>query len=529
MTAAKGLSRYLKYLVLPGAAVAGAASLHSDTFEGPILRASAHVIALAILIYAIFAWTAKWRSVRLIIGIVIACEILVRAAYGTSISIIVIMSVINTTPYIVFSFLFEYAAACLLLILFITIVTWGPVPKDPRINIAAAVLGVSYLVLPLFEGEESVFSTDVFKGHRQTARARGYSDDYARFEYVVAHMSRRFPPLSWATALPDTVQFARLAENTGSSWGSVSVSEESPRLLVVGIGESLRAANLSIYGYTRETTPNLSHRLADLNVYPRAYAAGTNTWNSLPATLTMFDSRPDFSKSFLRLAEDAGYRTYWLSNHPRHSAYDFSVSAIAGQASHVYFAADEFGDGAYDEVLIPKLVNLLHEAAKDNGRHLIVLHFMGSHLRFHERYPESFARYSGGEKKLDRYDNSIVYSDFVQGQVLDLIHEHGAEYLFFSDHGLGHPDGDYPLKHDLRATPKVDSLRIPFFATTNDRLRLDADKPVSLFYFECLFARWAAVSAPALEDEDYCNSSLDQEYITYLDSNVSINTRNPVK
>ncbi len=525
MDASSSLREHLKYLVLPVAVVAAAIALHRGIFEHSILRAGAHVAALAVLMYAIFALSARWRIVRAIIGLLIATEILVSVAYESSISIIVLMSVINTTQYVTASFLSESAVECLLLICFVLVVTWAPVPRSPHLTLAISLAGFGYLFLPVFEGPEGAFSSDTFKGHRQTARARGFSDSYAQFDYVVSHMARRFPPMSWVVAIPDTIQFSKLAEDSESSWSDVSTSQNSPRILVLGIGESLRAANLSLYGYPRETTPELVRRSSDLYVFNRAYAGGTNSWSALPAMLSLFDGRPDFSKSIMYLAADAGYKTYWLSNHPKYSPYDFSISTIAEQAGHVYFAADEFGSGSYDEVLVPKLEKILHDAARDTDRHLVVVHFMGSHQRFHERYPESFHRFDGGEIRLDRYDNSVLYTDFVQNQVLDLVQEYGVEYLFFADHGLGHPDGENPLRHDVRNSPSLESLHVPFFATSNSNLRFGAGDTLSLFYFECIFARWAGITASALEERDYCDSSLAQKDVTFLDSNVIINTR----
>jgi heptose-I-phosphate ethanolaminephosphotransferase len=521
----EGVKSHLHYLILPAAVFAAALTLHSDMYAGSALRAIAHVVALAILMYAIFAWTAGWRLVRGIIGVAIALEILVHVTFGSSISIIVIMSVLNTTPGEASSFVTEYALEYLLLTFFVLAVTWGPVLKHTKLNLAAAVLGVGYLVVPMLSLSDGLFSTETYLGHRQTARARVYSDTYAKFDYVVFQMSQRFSPLSWIRAIPDTIQFANLSGGTESSWGDVSAGENSPKILVIGIGESLRAANLSIYGYSRETTPRLSRRSSELDIYTHAYSAGTNTWNSLPASLTLFGARPDFGKSILRLAEDAGYKTYWLSNQTRFSTYDFSVSSIADQAGHVYFVSDEFEDDMHDEVLVPKLAEILRAAADDDNRHLVVLHFMGSHLRFHERYPESFAKFTGGSKELDRYDNSVLYTDFVQDQVLDLVQEYGGEYLFFADHGLGDPEGEYSLKHDLRPTPGAESLHVPFFTTRNEGLRISPDDTVSLFFLECIFARWAGISAPALDDADYCRSSLDRQDITFLDSSVTINTR----
>ena len=118
--------------------------------------------------------------------------------------------------------------------------------------------------------------------------------------------------------------------------------------MIIGLGESLRSDHLGIYGYERETTPLLS-KMDDLHIYKNVYSGGTNTWASVPAMLTKVSARPDLSKSIITLANDAGYKTFWLSNQTKVGQSDFSVSTIATQSHYSYFSAsDDNTDIKYD-------------------------------------------------------------------------------------------------------------------------------------------------------------------------------------
>ena len=95
--------------------------------------------------------------------------------------------------------------------------------------------------------------------------------------------------------------------------------------------------------------------------------------------------------------------------------------------------------------------------------------------------------------------------------------KYNAEFLFFSDHALGDPNGEIPLLHDVRQEPHTDSLNVPFIS--NDDLHLNADKPINLFYFECIFSTWSGISAKEL-NSDYCTKGLDDKRIIYYDANL---------
>ena len=511
--------------VLPLLVLVASTLLHLGIFRHSILRALIHITLLAVLLYGLIALFDRFRPIRAFIGFVIATEIFVRLSYGSSVSLTVVMSILSTSPGETLSFFQLHLTEALLFVIFVAGMTLLKVAPWQSVNNAALVTGVAYLVLPMLLSVGSLFSSSEYENFRQTGRARGAQSELdTKLEYLIFDMSGRFPPLNMYRAVADAVRFSSIGDGTSSSWTDVSLQTESPALLVIGIGESLRANNLSLYSYKRNTTPLLSGMVSDLDVYTTAYSAGTNTWGSIPAMLTKFDSRPDISKSIVHLASDAGLETYWLSNQTKYTYSDFSVTTIAEQSDHVYFSADEGRENYYDEILLSKLEEIVESDGDNAGHRLIVLHFSGSHFRFRDRYPPAFAKFGDGTNRLDRYDNSILYTDHIQAKILELVKRNGGKYLFFADHGLGHPDGDFPLKH-ARVDPDMDSLKVPFFTTPDEKLRRKLKRAVSLFYFECIFSEWSGISAKELEDERYCENSLGESRVTYLDANLQLRTK----
>jgi arylsulfatase A-like enzyme len=87
--------------------------------------------------------------------------------------------------------------------------------------------------------------------------------------------------------------------------------------VVVYVVDTLRADRLSAYGYERDTSPRLEE-LADRNgvVFERAYAAGANTWASVPAIFTSRfpsefgpDSLTRAGKTLAEVFHEGGYAT----------------------------------------------------------------------------------------------------------------------------------------------------------------------------------------------------------------------------
>jgi glucan phosphoethanolaminetransferase (alkaline phosphatase superfamily) len=223
------------------------------------------------------------------------------------------------------------------------------------------------------------------------------------------------------------------------------------QVYVLVIGESSRRANWQLFGYDRATNPELS-KLA--NVVPLTHFI--TTWPESIAAIPMILTRrkPDMAwdapwheASVLRAMAEAGYGTYWISNQQAIGEFDSPVSMYAYEADHVEWLnhASWTAPGSYDEDLVQPLKDALHASDKDL---FIVLHMMGSHVKYDYRYPPAFDHWkptqlspagegSNIERARNSYDNSILYTDHVLAQVIGTLKASGAvaALWFESDHG----------------------------------------------------------------------------------------------
>jgi glucan phosphoethanolaminetransferase (alkaline phosphatase superfamily) len=223
------------------------------------------------------------------------------------------------------------------------------------------------------------------------------------------------------------------------------------QVYVLVIGESSRRANWQLFGYDRATNPGLSKLQ---NVVPLTHFI--STWPESIAAIPMILTRrkpemawdaPWHEASVLRAMAEAGYETYWISNQQAIGEFESPVSMYAYEADHVEWLnhASWTAPGSYDEDLVQPLRDALHASNKDL---FIVLHMMGSHVKYDYRYPPAFEHWKptqlspGGkgssiERARNSYDNSILYTDHVLAQVIDSLKSSGAitALWFESDHG----------------------------------------------------------------------------------------------
>jgi heptose-I-phosphate ethanolaminephosphotransferase len=186
-----------------------------------------------------------------------------------------------------------------------------------------------------------------------------------------------------------------------------------------------------------------------LFVFRNVISSHVQTQPSLRYALTLAHlqdkSDPLNRLSIIDLANLAGVKTWWLSNQQPLRG---SLTAIAKQADHEYYVSNDHHGIAntLDEALVPKL----KQALAESGEHkLIVLHLMGSHLQYGNRYPATFDHFqdapprpyqtqlsSRQQRNINQYDNSVRYTDYVLGEVMkQLPQDQSAGVVFFSDHG----------------------------------------------------------------------------------------------
>jgi glucan phosphoethanolaminetransferase (alkaline phosphatase superfamily) len=269
-------------------------------------------------------------------------------------------------------------------------------------------------------------------------------------------------------------------------YGARRQGGEEVHILIVG--ESVRRASWSAYGYDRPTTPFLDTLKSEAIFFKDAVADANLTESAVPMMLTGMTPEnfgvQNIRGNILDLAKEAGYSTSWLVNQ------DMGISTALGVnpdrlVNPPDVNANINGRHTYDEVLLP---GLQKELAREGASRFIGIHMMGSHWEYYRRYPAKFRRFGSGDDPgmlamflddekdqkavLDSYDNSILYTDWFLQQIIESARKLNvpASVTFFPDHGEDLQTLDGQTGHGQPAYTQH-AFEIPAFIWVNDAYR----------------------------------------------------------
>lgn len=252
-------------------------------------------------------------------------------------------------------------------------------------------------------------------------------------------------------------------------------ADARPRLLVLVVGETVRAQNWGLNGYARQTTPELQ-RIAPVN-FSDVTACGTSTEVSLPCMFSPY-GRADYDKDRIRRSESllhvlqrAGIRTLWRDNQ----------SGCKGVCTGLDFQSFEHAEDqrycdkerCLDEVMLRALSDLTRSRTGDT---VIVLHPLGNHgPSYYRRYPQQYRRFTpdcrtpelgkcSRDEIVNAYDNAILYTDeFLAGviRILSADSTRDTAMIYLSDHGESLGEGGLYLHGVPYAIAPETQLKVP--------------------------------------------------------------------
>lgn len=435
------------------------------------------MMVLALPAVLCLCWPGQRRAVRMlqlafvgIMGFAFIADATVRGflldVYGASpASAMVITAVANTTPHEVTEFMAMYGASVWLWLIFAfvsltvfiaNLAAWWRIPS-PQLKLGGWRFGAMLLLLTL------VVLSLAIKPWRQ-----------------------HHPLLFWTDWVADVsslrAQWGDLGEQrqrllTNAQTQHPHLTSEAPDTVVLVISESINRGHLSLYGYPRDTTPQLmlqqQNEAGRLGVFRYAWSVDASTIAALRSFFYLgpFESE---KQHLLALASKAGYRTWWISNHD-----DLAIDQEHAQlADSVHMLNKTPGRSArsLDESTLPVLETALKSVVP---RKLIVLHLLGLHPHYQLRRPQDRGPFYNAKDPIHQglkdqgrssrvrnlrndYDSAMHYHDTVVAATLELTRQYGkkAAWVYFSDHGqeVGHAG-----EHVGHSALTADGYRVPVF------------------------------------------------------------------
>ncbi|WP_409308594.1 phosphoethanolamine transferase EptA [Pectobacterium sp. B1J-3] len=221
-------------------------------------------------------------------------------------------------------------------------------------------------------------------------------------------------------------------------------------LVILVIGETSRAQNFSLGGYTKETNPKLAKN--NVIYFDNTVSCGTSTGVSVPC---MFSNMPrqgfdgglaSHQEGLLDILQRAKVDVLWHEN-------DGGCKDVCSRVPTVNITDLKLpnlcsGGNCYDEALFHDLDNYINKLDNDG---IIVLHTMGSHgPSYYQRYPDTFKKFTPScdtnqiqtcsqEELENTYDNTILYADYILDKAINLLKSRQDKFntalVYLSDHG----------------------------------------------------------------------------------------------
>ncbi|WP_436877717.1 phosphoethanolamine transferase CptA [Siccibacter turicensis] len=436
----------------------------------------------------VLLFPAKTRVIAAVIGVVLwavsVCALGYYVIYGQEFSQSVLFVMFETNANEAGEYFSQYFSLKLLLILLAytagAIFLWTrlrPVTlRAPWHYVTSALIFIGLLIYPL--------AVDMLHGRPLTKAVSGLTsrmEPAAPWQMIVGYTQYRTQLNNLQGILDKNRELpplANLKDNSG----------DAPRTLVLVIGESTQRGRMSLYGYSRDTTPELKALRdsdAGLTVFNNVVTSRPYTIEILQQALTFANEKnPDLyltKPSLMNMMKQAGYKTFWITNQQTMTGRNTMLTVFSKQTDVQHYMNQQRTQSAreYDTNVLAPFKSVLADPAP---KKFIIVHLLGTHLKYKFRYPENWGKFDGDtaglppglnseqQEAYNDYDNANRFNDHV---VATLIKDFKATdpngfMLYFSDHG--EEVYDTP-PHDIQgrneAQPTRHMYTIPFMLWTS--------------------------------------------------------------
>ena len=287
------------------------------------------------------------------------------------------------------------------------------------------------------------------------------------------------------------------------------------------LGESTNRNHMHLYGYYLPNTPNLDDMAArgEISVFRDVVSPHSTTIAVLSKLFTFCNHESDKPwyeySNLIDIMNSAGYKTYWLSNQ--------ESSGIWGNVAQIYAAHSNVShftrirdsredDGLEDGALFPLVDEAIAQRAED--KNFYVVHLMGGHGLYYNRFPYIFTKFTKDDIQLDvneaqktviaQYDDALYYNDYIVSGIIDKFRCTGEDSIvvYVPDHGEAVYDEGGFTGH-IEENPSRHMIEIPVIIWASDRFK------------ELHPEKWAAIQAAV--DNPYMTDDMIHTMLDIVD------------
>ncbi|NAZ47391.1 sulfatase-like hydrolase/transferase [Vibrio toranzoniae] len=305
-----------------------------------------------------------------------------------------------------------------------------------------------------------------------------------------------------------------------SKWENVHTNEVLKDIYIVNIGESV----IKNYypSYNEE-----SGKLKGVEIFNGVISPSVVTYFSVPRILSksLDVNRHDKSLNVIDLANDAGMKTYWISNQAKIGQYETQVSSIANRAHYQHYQNTSYEKAEPDNILLPEVIKAIREETKRPK--VIFIHTMGSHYDFCKRFDKGISLQTSDNKYLACYSKSVAYGVTFLEKVRDLLAMYDKTYkmIYFSDHGLTSVNVPPYLIHGTGSHFSRQAVEVPFVTMSDDPQETKTHSvKYNLRDFPDTFAQWVGISSEQTEQNKsiFNTKYIGKEYDSVLTSEFKV-------
>lgn len=289
----------------------------------------------------------------------------------------------------------------------------------------------------------------------------------------------------------------------------ITKNDSKIKNIVFILGESTNRNHMHLYGYNLPNTPNLDELAAkgEISVFRDVISPHSTTVAVLSELFTFCDHESDKPwyeyNNLIDVMNMAGYKTYWLSNQESSGIWGNLAQIYAAHSTMHQFTRirDSHEDtGILDEELFPIVDKAIAERSDD--RNFYVVHLMGGHGLYYNRFPYIFSKFSKDDIALSvddakkeviaQYDNALYYNDYIVSGIIDKFRDSEALVIYVPDHGEAVYDEGGFAGH-IEENPSRHMIEIPVIIWASEQFKAK--------YPEKWAAIQAAVQRPYMTDD----------------------------